>query len=80
MNRSLVERRLAEVGDRLRALREELRMVDEQLLPWPTTLMTPFRALVSETRWPTVTGVTPSATPTPWPASAPTWSVIIVLL
>ena len=31
VHRSLVERRLAEVSDRLRALREELRIIDEQL-------------------------------------------------
>src|SRR6476620_784014 len=30
VHRSLVERRLAEVSDRLRALREELRIIDEQ--------------------------------------------------
>jgi predicted phage gp36 major capsid-like protein len=32
VHRSLVERRLAEVSDRLRALREELRIIDEQLI------------------------------------------------
>ena len=32
VHRSLVERRLAEVSDRLRALREELRVIDEQLV------------------------------------------------
>jgi predicted phage gp36 major capsid-like protein len=32
VHRSLVERRLAEVTERLRALREELRIIDEQLV------------------------------------------------
>jgi hypothetical protein len=50
MSRSLIERRLAEVGDRLRALREELRVVDEQLAVLADAADdSGIRALVSET-------------------------------
>jgi hypothetical protein len=50
MSRSLIERRLTEVGDRLRALREELRVVDEQLAVLADAADdTGIRALVSET-------------------------------
>ncbi len=50
MTRSLIERRLADVGDRLRALREELRIVDEQLRELTSEADdTRLRALVSET-------------------------------
>jgi hypothetical protein len=50
VHRSLVERRLAEVGDRLRALRGELRVIDEQLLHLGEEADDArLRALVSET-------------------------------
>lgn len=50
MPRSLLERRLAEVGDRLKALREELGVVDEQLAAFVDTADDArLRALVSET-------------------------------
>ncbi|HEX9257915.1 MAG TPA: hypothetical protein VF855_00155 [Acidimicrobiales bacterium] len=50
MTRSVVERRLAEVGDRLKALRDELRVIDEQLLALADEADdTRIRSLVSET-------------------------------
>jgi hypothetical protein len=50
VHRSLVERRLAEVSGRLRALREELRVIDEQLLHLGDDAEDArLRALVSET-------------------------------
>ena len=50
VHRSLVERRLAEVSDRLRALREELRIIDEQLVHLGDDADDArLRALVSET-------------------------------
>jgi len=50
MSRSLIERRLTEVGGRLRALREELRVADEQLAVLSDAADdTGIRALVSET-------------------------------
>ncbi|MEX2659377.1 MAG: hypothetical protein WD232_06750 [Acidimicrobiales bacterium] len=50
MPRSLLERRLADVGDRLKALREELGVVDEQLAAFVDTADDArLRALVSET-------------------------------
>lgn len=50
MTRSLLERRLTEVGDRLKALREELGVVDEQLAAFVETADDArLRALVSET-------------------------------
>jgi hypothetical protein len=50
MSKSLLERRLAEVGDRLKALREELGVVDEQLAAFVDTADDArLRALVSET-------------------------------
>jgi hypothetical protein len=50
VHRSLVERRLAEVSDRLRALREELRIIDEQLIHLGDDAYDAhLRALVSET-------------------------------
>jgi hypothetical protein len=50
VHRSLVERRLAEVSDRLRALREELRIIDEQLIHLGDDADDArLRALVSET-------------------------------
>ena len=50
MSKSLLERRLAEVGDRLKALREELAVVDEQLAALVETADDArLRALVSET-------------------------------
>ena len=50
MHRSLVERRLTEVGGRLRVLREELRVVDEQLQHLGEEADDArLRALVSET-------------------------------
>ena len=50
MSRSLIERRLTEVGDRLRVLREELRVVDEQLAVLADAADdSGIRALVSET-------------------------------
>jgi hypothetical protein len=50
MHRSLVERRLAEVSGRLRALREELRVIDEQLVHLGDDADDArLRALVSET-------------------------------
>ena len=50
MSKSLLERRLAEVGDRLKALREELVIVDEQLAAFVEAADDArLRALVSET-------------------------------
>ena len=50
MSRSLVERKLAEVTDRIRHLREELRVVDEQLAVFVDDADDArIRALVSET-------------------------------
>ena len=50
MSKSLLERRLTEVGDRLKALREELAVVDEQLAALVETADDArLRALVSET-------------------------------
>ncbi|HWC68700.1 MAG TPA: hypothetical protein VG478_11580 [Acidimicrobiales bacterium] len=50
MGRWLVERRLVGVGDRLRALREELRVIDEQLAQLSGEAEEArIRALVSET-------------------------------
>jgi hypothetical protein len=50
VHRSLVERRLAEVSGRLRALRDELRVIDEQLLHLGDDADDAhLRALVSET-------------------------------
>ena len=50
MSKSLLERRLTEVGDRLKALREELAVVDEQLAAFVETADDArLRALVSET-------------------------------
>jgi hypothetical protein len=50
VHRSLVERRLAEVSTRLRALREELRIIDEQLVHLGGDADdADLRALVSET-------------------------------
>jgi hypothetical protein len=50
VHRSLVERRLAEVSGRLRALREELRVIDEQLMHLGDDADDArLRALVSET-------------------------------
>ena len=50
VHRSLVERRLAETSDRLRALREELRIIDEQLIHLGDDADDAhLRALVSET-------------------------------
>jgi hypothetical protein len=48
--KSLVERRLTEVGRRLRALREELRVLDEQLVQLADEAEdTRLRSMVSET-------------------------------
>lgn len=50
MSRSLVERRLSEVADRLRALRQELAVADEQLAHLAEEADDArLRALVSET-------------------------------
>jgi uncharacterized coiled-coil DUF342 family protein len=50
VSRSLVERRLAEVGQRIRSLRDELRVIDEQLSHLAEEADdTRLRALVSET-------------------------------
>ena len=50
MHRSLVERRLTEVGGRLRVLRDELRVIDEQLQHLGEEADDArLRALVSET-------------------------------
>ena len=50
MSKSLLERRLADVGGRLKALREELGVVDEQLAAFVDTADDArLRALVSET-------------------------------
>jgi hypothetical protein len=50
MSRSLIERRLAEVSDRLRSLRDELVIADEQLGQFLETADdTRLRSLVSET-------------------------------
>lgn len=50
MARSLVERRLVEVGDRLKALRADLRVADEQLAHLAEEAEeTRLRSLVSET-------------------------------
>ena len=50
MSKSLLERRLTEVGDRLKALREELGVVDEQLAVFVDSADDArLRALVSET-------------------------------
>jgi hypothetical protein len=50
MSRSLVERRLSQVSDRLRALREELRVIDEQFTQLSEDAdEAQLRALVSET-------------------------------
>jgi hypothetical protein len=50
VHRSLVERRLTEIGGRLRALREELRVIDEQLQHLGDEADDAgLRALVSET-------------------------------
>lgn len=50
MSRSLVERRLVEVGERLKALRGELAVIDEQLAFFADAAdEARLRALVSET-------------------------------
>jgi threonine aldolase len=50
MSRSLLERKLADVGDRLRALRDELGVIDEQLQHLAGEAdEARLRALVSET-------------------------------
>lgn len=50
MFKSLVERRLSEVGARLRSQRDELRVIDEQLLQLADEADdTRLRAMVSET-------------------------------
>jgi hypothetical protein len=50
VSRSLVERRLTEVSDRIRHLREELRVADEQLAHFAAEADDArIRALVSET-------------------------------
>jgi hypothetical protein len=50
MSRTQIERKLTEVGDRLRALREELRVADEQLAVLADAADdSGLRALVSET-------------------------------
>jgi phage shock protein A len=50
MSRSLIERRLAELGDRRRALRDELAVADEQLAQFRDTAdELRLRAMVSET-------------------------------
>jgi hypothetical protein len=50
MSRSLIERRLFEVAERLKALRDELRVVDEQLAVLADAADDArLRALVSET-------------------------------
>ena len=50
MSKSLLERRLTEVGERLRGLREELGVVDEQLAAFVESADDArLRALVSET-------------------------------
>ena len=50
MSKSLLERRLTEVGDRLKALRDELAVVDEQLAALVQAADDArLRALVSET-------------------------------
>ena len=50
MSRSVIERKLSEVSDRLRALRDELRVADEQLAFLAETADDlRLRALVSET-------------------------------
>ena len=50
MFKSLVERRLTEVGGRLRSLRDELRVIDEQLAQLADEADdTRLRAMVSET-------------------------------
>ncbi|MCB1005606.1 MAG: hypothetical protein KDB35_15585 [Acidimicrobiales bacterium] len=50
MSRSLVERRLIEVGERLKALRTDLRVADEQLAHLAEEAEdTRLRSLVSET-------------------------------
>jgi hypothetical protein len=50
MRRVLVERRLVEVGDRMRALRDELRVIEEQLAHLAEEADDArLRALVSET-------------------------------
>jgi hypothetical protein len=50
MSRAVVEQRLAEVSDRLRSMREELRVADEQLAALADDADdTRLRALVSET-------------------------------
>jgi hypothetical protein len=50
MSKSLLERRLTEVGERLKALREELGVVDEQLAAFVDTADDArLKALVSET-------------------------------
>jgi len=49
-SRSIVERRLIEVGDRLRSLRDDLRIADEQLAHFADEADDArLRALVSET-------------------------------
>ena len=50
MSKSLVERRLVEVGDRLKRLRDDLRVADEQLVQFTDEAEDArIRALVSET-------------------------------
>ena len=50
MSRSVLERKLSETSDRLRALREELRVADEQLAALAEAADDArLRALVSET-------------------------------
>ncbi len=50
MSKSLIERRLAEVGDRLRHLRDDLRVADEQLAHFAAEADDArIRSLVSET-------------------------------
>jgi hypothetical protein len=50
MSRSVLERKLSEITDRLRALREELRIADEQLAHFAEEADDArLRALVSET-------------------------------
>jgi hypothetical protein len=63
----LVERRLSQVAVRLKSLRDELAMIDEQLDHLATDADDQaIRALVSETRAPRSTPTTPASTPMRW--------------
>ncbi len=68
MSRWLVEKRLSQSAERLKRLRAELEVVDEQLLFFTEAAdEARLRALVSETPWPTRNTARHGSTPRPWP-------------